>query len=874
MSERIINPPKLAQWILSITSREQNRPAVLGDFQEFFQEIVKDEGRITAKWWYWRQALLSVPGFLRFAICWRIVMLKKNFRIAFRNMRKQKAFTFINIFGLAVGMACCLLILLWVQDELSYDRYHENADRIYRVSRLWRNGDGSISLHLGPVAPTIAPLLKNDFPEIEHAVRLWSVGGLMMQYGNKQFQERNIFFAEEDLFKVFSFNMIKGDPNSALTDPGTIVITESMAERYFGSEDPMGKVLSLDAYGQNVDFKVTGLIEDMPHNSHFHAACFPSFKTYEMFVGEEELKSWSSNNYPTYLLMEEGYHIRRLQQQLGQFLERHYYEGSSEETELVLWPITSIHLHSHLDSELEANSDINNIYIFSAIAFFILVIACINFMNLSTAKSAGRAKEVGLRKVVGARRFDIVRQFLNESVIIAFCALVLGILMVLLALPAYNQFIGKQLTFGIFQNITLISGLLGITLFVGFVAGSYPALYLSSFRPVRVLNQIRLAKSKKITFRTILVIVQFSISIILIISVTVVNNQLSFMRNKKLGFDKEHVVTSFASQYMESHIPLVKQELLSNPNILKVSFSKRIPSGRLADCAGARVLGGPFEGEIDFRIANLLVDHDYISTFGMELAAGRDFSMKMRTDSTEAFILNETAVRQIGWESPQEAIDQPFGYGRRNGRIIGVVKDFHFESMHQPISPVVLHLSRHSLYRVAIRIRPENIPGTLAFFEEKCSTWWGEYPFEYSFLDERFDQLYQSEEKLHQIFNIFSFLSVLIACLGLFGLASYDTEQRIKEIGIRKVLGASVTGIVGQLSAGFLKWVLIANVIAWPVAYVFMNHWLQSFAYRTSLTPIVFILSGVLALVIALATVAYHALKAALCNPVEALRYE
>jgi putative ABC transport system permease protein len=801
-------------------------------------------------------------------------MFKNYLKIAFRNIGKHKGYSLINVAGLAIGMACCILIMLFVFDELSYDRFNENHDCIYRVTRKWFNADGVVNLHLGHVAPPIGPLLKNDFSEIIHSVRLYQVGGLLVGKDSTFYEEPRFFFAEEDLFEVFTFDMIAGDPLTALRDPFSVVITDEMAERHFGTEDPMGKSLTIQTSSQKADMKVTGVIRPLPQNSHFHADYLGSFKTYEAIVGDREMQSWSSNNYATYILLPEGYDINRLKSQLDPFIDRHYAEGMSERIKLELQRLTDIHLYSHLDSEIEANSDITYVYVFSIIALFILLIACVNFMNLATARSAGRAKEVGLRKVIGAQRAQLIRQFLSESILMAIISLLIALGMALLILPKFNQFIGRNLSLNISSNFLLFVSLFSIAICVGLISGIYPAAFLSAFKPVRVLKGNLDPGKKGFSFRTVLVVFQFTISIILIVCVGIVSSQLDYMRTRNLGFDEEHVVVLPSSPTIIFRLEGFKTRLLQNSNILSISAAKRVPSGRLLDSGGARLLSGETSQPINFRIANLLVDYDYIPTFGMEMAAGRNFSRNMGTDPTQAFILNETAVKRIGWKSPEEAIGKGFGYGQRNGQIIGVVKDFHFESLHQEISPIVMYLSRSDLAQISIRIGPENIPQTMAFLKGIWAEMRPNYPFSYYFIDEHFDQLYKSEEKLGRIFSYFAFLSILIGCLGLFGLASYSAEKRTKEIGIRKVLGASVTGITFLLSKEFTKWVLLANVIAWPAAYLIMSRWLQNFAYRSGIGLGTFLLAGGLAWAIAFLTVGYQAIKASLADPVNALKYE
>jgi putative ABC transport system permease protein len=816
-------------------------------------------------------------------------VIKNHLKIAVRNLLKYKVYSFINILGLAIGMACCILILLYIQDELSYDRFHENAHRIFRVSRQWFNPDGTSSLHLGHVAPPIAPLLKNDFPDIIHAVRLIGGGTTLVRYEARYFEEPGFYFADPEIFDVFTLPFIKGDPKTALLDPNSVVITEEMAAKYFGNLDPINQVINIDG---GADLKVTGVMKSIPHNSHFHVDFLGAMKLLEQFFGADVFQyNWGSNNYATYLLLPKGYDLRQLEAQFPAFLDRHLTAAYQRETgqappqqpslgnKLHLWPLTDIHLYSHLDSEIEPNGDIKNVYIFSSVAFFILLIACINFMNLATARSANRAREVGLRKVVGADRLRLVNQFLGESIVLAFIALLVAVLIVEISLPTFNDFVGKELGLNAGRNLAAALALAGIAVLVGILAGSYPAFFLSRFQPAVVLKGQSNSRAGHAALRKGLVVFQFAISIILIISVGVVNSQLEFCRTKNLGLNKEHVIILPSSEQMIQKFPDFKNRLRQHPTIIAVTASKRVPSARLLDSSGARMIDGAKSEPIHFRIANVRVDHDFIPTYGMEIVAGRNFSTEFPTDSMQAFILNETAVKQLGWASPQDAIDKPFGYGNRDGKIIGVVKDFHYESLHVPIAPVVMYIMPPSFNSISVRIRPEHtqdVTSTLGFLEKVWQEYRPNFPFTYSFLDDRYEQLYRSEHKLGQMFGAFSALAIFIGCLGLFGLASYTAEQRTKEIGIRKVLGASVSNVVMLLTKDFTKLVGLATLVSWPLAYYAMNSWLQDFAYRIQINSqfLTFLIAAALALVIALITVSVQAVKAALSNPVNSLRYE
>ena len=806
-------------------------------------------------------------------------MIKNYLKITIRNILKFKSYSAINIFGLSIGMACCIMILVFVMDELSYDRYHENADRIYRVTREFLNADGTTNLHLGPIAPPFGPLLKNDFPEIEHLVRFFPWDSPLISFDDKNFVEDNFFYAEPSVFDIFTFPLVQGDPESALAEPNSVVITEEIAEKYFGGENAMGKILTYkNRNGVTALFEVTGVLKNIPRNSHFRFDFLVSFITYENAVGQSEMASWGSNNYPTYFLLSEGVNIDDISRRFPDFLDSHMpvFQGMQphEWTRLVIQKLTDIHLYSHLDSEIEANGDITIVQIYSAIAALILLIACINFMNLATARSARRAKEVGLRKVVGATKVQIMRQFFGESITFAFLSMALAIILVLIFLPYLSDLASRELSLSGMSSFRLLAGLTGIIVFVGIVAGSYPALFLSRFKPITVLQGGKNIQTQGSWFRSILVVSQFVISIGLIVSMSIVNGQLDFVRNKQLGFNKERVVVLPTNADIIRDLGSVKNRLLQNPGIVSVSAAKRVPSGRLLDSSGTTIYRDDQLVPIQFRIAMLMIDHDYFDTYEMPIVAGRNFSKEIDSDSTEAFVINEIAVKRLGWDSPQDAVGEQYDSFGRNGRIIGVVKDFHFESMHNEIAPMVFFITSFNLNSLSIRLRPGDIAGTMDFLRGIWLEYRPNYPFSYYFIDERFDALYANEEKLGNIFGIFSGIAVFIACLGLLGLVAFTTEQRTKEIGIRKVLGAKSSDIVFLIAKEFIRLVIAANIVAVPIIYYLMNDWLQSFAYRIEISYPVFIVAALLTLFITLATVGYQAIKASLTNPIETIRYQ
>lgn len=809
-------------------------------------------------------------------------MISNYLKIAFRNLMKYKFISFINLFGLTIGLTCCLLILTYILNELSYDRYSQNANNIYRVTRTFRNPEtGASSLNLGTVAPPFGPLLENDFKEIKKITRLLPNGQTPMRYEDKMFNERNVFFADENLFDFFKVDVVKGNPAKALNDPFCVMLSETIAKKYFGNDEALNKMIRID---NNINLKVTGVYKSFPANAHIHPEIMVSFNTLKdtAIYGEQQLRTnWGNNSFFTYLLMPDGFKPEKLEKQFPAFVDRHIDEGPqakfkpSQWTSLQLQKLTDIHLYSHTDYEAEENGDIKRVYIFSAIALFILLIACINYMNLSTARSALRAREIGVRKVVGAQRKEIIAQFLSESVMVSFLALLIALALTWVALPWLNKLSGLQLNINALFSWKVFIPIVIIPFIVGTVSGIYPALFMSSFRPVMVLKGLFKAGGGNISFRQVLVTLQFSISIILIISTAVVFKQLRYMQQKSLGFDREHIVTLPYNNALGERYKAFRNELLANSNVKDLGRSSRIPTGRLLDAMGSQIDRGDSLAPTNADIKFVSADHDFITTYGVKILAGRNFSRDFSTD-TGSFLLNEAAVKILGLKNNEEAIGKNFQYGNRRGQLIGVFNDFHFESMHQKIVPLVLLVprSQNNYGAISIKIAGQNIPASIAHVENTWRKFLPESPFQYTFLDENFDRLYQSELRQGTIFTVFACIAIFIACLGLFGLSAFAITQRIKEIGIRKVLGANVSTIVTLLSKDFLKLVLIATVIAFPIAWFAMRTWLEDFAYRINIPWWIFLLAGILAAVVALFTISFQAIKAALANPVKSLRTE
>ena len=807
-------------------------------------------------------------------------MIKNYFKIAFRNLWKHKGFSAINIFGLAVGIAVCLLIMLFVIDELSYDKFNSKADRIYRVDGDIKFGGTHFILAVAP--DPMGPTLKKDYPQVEEYVRFRDNGGFRVKKGNENVQENKVIYTDSSLFDVFTLPIIAGDPKTALTDPKSVVITETIAKKYFNSTDIVGKTLVVNDTG---NYKISGVIKNIPTQSHFNFDFFVSMST----IDESRKNNWLSNNFNTYILLKEDADAKALEAQLETVTNKYvgeqaqqYLNMSMKEFKKMgnfdnysLTPLTKIHLHSDKVAELGANGNLQYVYIFSAIGIFILLIACVNFMNLSTAHSSSRAKEVGVRKVLGSMKQSLVSQFLTESILISFIALLFAVAFAALLLPYFNQLAGKQIELGLLSKGWLIPSLLLLVLIVGLLAGSYPAFYLSAFQPISVLKGKLTAGFKSGWLRNSLVIFQFAISIILIIGTVVIYNQLQFIRNKELGFNREHVLVIKNTYSLGDQAKSFKNELQNISGVQEVTMTGWLPTGDYRSDSPLYP-DATLDQKTAVSMQNWYVDEKYIPTLQMQIAKGRNFSSQMLTDSS-AIIINEAAAKLLNFTDP---INKTLYYITslknktvKEYHIVGVVKDFNFNSLRQTISPLALFYGEEK-GSVAMRIKTDNISPLIAQVENKWKSMVPGQPFNYSFMGDDFNKIYSSDQRVGKIAMTFSILAILIACLGLFGLVTYAAEQRTKEIGIRKVLGATVTNIVGMLSKDFLKLVMVAALIAFPVAWWAISKWLQDFAYRINISWWIFIIAGVITLLIALVTVSFKAIEAAITNPVKSLRTE
>jgi putative ABC transport system permease protein len=800
-------------------------------------------------------------------------MFKNYFKIAIRNLGKHKGYSFINIAGLAIGIACCIFILLYVKNELNYDRFNENADRIFRINTDFIEQGKSQRFEV--TSAPIGPALKQDYPEIIDQVRISKRDKILIKSGDKSFYEDEFFFADPSFFKIFSFNLIHGSKSTALVDINSIVLDKNSAIKYFGNENPVGKILSVELRRELKDFKVTGVMDELHEPSHITPHFIIPFKN----IGEASLNGWWSFGYNTYLLLDKETTTGVLESKFPAFIDTYLpkLEWISDIPKLSLQPLTDIHLHSDFLTEEGDMSPMTSIYLFLVLAFFIISIASINFMNLSTARSQGRAKEVGVRKVVGAARLQLVKQFLSESFIMAFISLGAAILLVELLIPFFNNLTEKTLSIDYQTDIIALSGFLVIAVFVGLVSGIYPAFFLSKFNTVEVLKGKSAVKTGGAFLRKSLVIAQYAISVILILGTILVYSQLEFIKNKELGFDKENVIIiQDRSRSLIKSGESFKSDLLSIPGVINATYAFSFPSDE--EWWSTRVILEGENPEDRSGFYTFQTDFDFFKTLKAEFSAGRDFDKSYSTDSSK-FIINESAVKEFGWSSPAEAIGKRIswlGHGPENpktGEIIGVTKNFNFKSLHENVEPAIFHIME-GYELIALRISPNSVKNVISKLEKIVKQYDNVHPFEFSFLDDNINRQYESTEQLGNIFTTFSILAIFIACLGLFGLVSFTTEQRTKEIGIRKVLGASIPGIIVLLTKEFTKWILIASLIAFPVAYYFMNKWLESFAYKVDIGAWMFLFSGLSILFISLLTIGFQAIKAASANPIKSLRYE
>jgi len=865
-------PPKRALRFLRWFCREDYLEEIEGDLFELFEEQSEQSAR-WAKWSFSWQVLLHFrPDFIKSFKTYPLItsgMFKNYFKVAWRSMLKQKLYSFINLLGLTIGMTCFILIALYIQYELSYDQHHEKADQIYRIYQQ-QKGNAFRGTDLFAVSPEpLAPAMKETFPEVEAAATI-STKYDLLSYKDKAFSPR-VLYADKNVFDVFTIPMVKGIGAKALEDPNSILLSESLAQKFFGNESPIGKNLVFD---NDRPLTVRGVFEDVPENQHFLFEFIISLKNYGDY--KFDVGRWGSNNYDTYVVLTEGADYKALEEKLvvfDEFIESAY-DNVPFRAEFFLQPIQDIHLNSNINFNPLPSADIRYIYLLTSIAFIILLLAAINYMNLATARSVKRSKEVGMRKVLGARKIQLVVQLLGESFLLTSISFILAFGLVYVLLPFFENMMDQPIPFDIVGSRWLLIGMLSTALLVGGLSGLYPAVFLSAVSPVKAFKGTFLKKfSRGTALRNVLIVGQFTAAIVLAISSVVVYQQLQYIQNKKLGLNRDQVVyVPFWFEEIDENTEIIRNELLAHPKIKKMTKSTVLPLD-----SGNQGIIQKWEGnsgEEEFYCYRNYVDYHFLDLYEIGLIEGRNFSLAHPTDSTSSYILNESAVDAIGW-TPEAAI----GKGFREGRVIGVVKDFHFQPMDLKIEPLFMMLRTDSTNygnygNIAMKVEMDDLENTLAHVRQTFKNIAPAIPFEYHFLDESFDKLYESEQRLGKAFTIFTILALLIACIGLFGLVSYTVVQRTKEIGIRKVLGASVVNIVELLSKDFLKMVIIALVLAGPIAWYAMRQWLNDFAYRIDIQWWVFVLAAVGAIGVSVLTVSFQSVRAALANPINSLRNE
>ncbi|MFN2438100.1 MAG: ABC transporter permease [Chitinophagaceae bacterium] len=806
-------------------------------------------------------------------------MLKNYLKTAVRNLLRYKGFSLINILSLAIGITGCLVIALFVWDEKKYDRAIEGGENIYRIYEEYNNKNRTT--YGASVPPAYATFLQQQYPEVDTALRILMSGDkFLMEVGDKRHYEEKGWFVEPSFFQIFPFKFIHGDPSTSLTAPFTIVISEDLAKRYFGTENPLGKTISID----KDTFEVKGVMAKLP--PHFHLDFNYLMSLPSAGIEQDRMERWSWHQFYTYVKLKPGANAQQLQDKFQAHVKKEIHPTLEQEGSTFLpffQPLKDIHLNSAdfiYDNAIRGNES----YVkgLTIIALFVLVIACFNFINLATARSFRRAKEIGVRKVVGADRKQLIVQFIGETVLLSVIAMIIATIATLLILPSLNQFTGKSISFNPFTNPLLALLIIAAGIIIGVLAGIYPAVVLSGFQPIKVLKSLKPGSDGNIGWlRQGLVIVQFALSALLIVSSLIVYRQIKYLNNKDLGFNKEQVLFFQIRGDVGEKLETFKSELKNSPNVLSVTSGYGLPGDQYAG-DGINVPGK--EGTKEYSAKVFIGDHDYIKTLGLKIIAGRDFSKDMSTDEKEAFIINETAVKELGFGTPEKAIGQPLHWNEwaptdslnpvKKGKVIGVIRDFHYNSLHEKVTTSVLHIYPQVSFKVAVKLNTADIKNTIAFINSTWNKFSPGYPLDYKFMDDSYGKMYKAEENLGSLIWIFTIMAIFIGCMGLFGLAAFSAEQRIKEIGIRKVLGASVLNITALLSKGFVRLVLISSLIAFPIAWWAMNKWLEDFSYRITISWWIFLVAGVAALLIALITVSFQAIKAAVTNPVKNLRTE
>ncbi len=849
--------PLMALLIIKIITLGDEKFSMIKEFNDEFEDIAHSEGIKKARVWYWKHLIISMPLILKESFYWRMAMIKNYLKIAYRSIIKNKGFSIINILGLAIGMAVCLLFSLWAFDEFNYNKFHVNYDRLYRVTELSFSGNTPHVL-TNTVAP-LGPVLKEEFPEIADYTRFQYLRSTMIRYEDKKLYENAVIAANNSLFKMFSFSLVRGDKNTVLVNPNSIVIDETTAEKYFGDSDPIGKVIQVN---NQYDFIVEGVFEDIGSNTDIQ---FSIVLAWDHLEGIYPRVQWDNHVISNYVLLADNATEQDTERKIINVINDH---GVSTRYDVFLQPLSDVHLRSNFGSRISSET---YVYIILIIAVFVLLLACINFMNLSTARSSYRFKEIGMRKVVGGRRVDIIVQFFSESLLFSFISFIIALLLLFLILPSFNTFTEKQLILSVKNDWLLIAGMLAVTFITGVIAGSYPAIYLSAFKPLNVLKGINQSGGKSTLFRRILVVFQFAGSIILITGTMIIYSQLDYMMNADLGWDRDHLMSISLRGGTNKSYDLLKNELSNIPGINNVSGGRAKPpyggygTNYKIDWTG---MDPDYKPSISYND----IDYGYIETVGLEIIKGRSFSKDFATDTLSAYVINESLADLMGADP---VIGADFKVWDVPGKVIGVVKDYHFFSLRSEIGPIVLRCQyKNSWKYILIRINPENINSTTEYIKETWEKINPDFPMIYGFISDDFTGMYSDYTRMGKLMQYSAILAVFIACLGLFGLVSFSVEKKKKEIGLRKTLGASTPVILKHVTREFVMLVVISSSIAIPAAYYIFGQWLDNFAYRTEPGIGLFLLSGLSALLVALFSVSYQAIKAARANPVDSLRYE
>lgn len=857
MENKKNTPPKMAERFLGFVTKNDDDFDFINTFNDLYLSKYESGGKFRADSWYRKQVLLTIPKYLCSELKGDLLMVKNYFKVAIRNIKRHKGYSFINIAGLAIGISVCLLIMLWVQDELNFDRFHPNGEHIYQA--FTRQSHSGNTFHTRSTPAPLAPALKNNFPQVENACRYLSGSGKQIAYRENGFSETALAFADPDFLDMFNYPLIEKREGNPLSNPFSIVITEEMAKKYFGSLDAVGKILRID---NRYDFEVTGILKNISGNSTYRfGLLIPFSHVYELL--DYPVNSWSGNWGNTFVQLKPGVDYRAFQGEIAEIIKQHTPSVST----VMLTPYHKLHLYTLTGQD----AGVTYVYIFTIISFFVLFIACINFMNLSTARASRRAKEIGLRKVVGAGRKNLMIQFFGESMIYTAMASFLAFFIVTLFLPVFNHLSAKDMELHPFQDVSLWVMLFAITVIAGIASGIYPSLYLSSFKPAMIFKGITRSAKRNLGFRKMLVIFQFALSAFLIIFTMVIFRQIHFMTHQPLGYDKENLAYVNLRADSPKRYETVKNEFLTDPEVIQITATSRLPVS-----TGYSTWGYDWEGknpDSAVLINTVYVDYNYLDVMGMKLAEGNPFQVKKQDPNKldPQYILNQEAIRQMGMKDP---LNKWFSWNDIKKSITGVVKDFNFATLQEEIAPILIVAMPQYSNIMLIRINTGDIHRTISSMEEKWKRINPHIAFNLNFLDETLNRLYQTELRVGNLARYFTFLALFITCLGLFGLASFMTEQRKKEIGIRKSLGASNHSVIFLIMKDFLKWVLAANILACPIAFMMTKKWLENFAYRASLGPQIFLFSAIIAFSIVIMVVGYQSTKAARAKPVDSLNCE